>query len=399
MKFSNFLFPDSMSAADDGRVIDETLQEARLTDALGFDTIWLAEHHFDGIVAYVDPVAFAAALAVATTKARIGFAVAQMALHHPIRMAEQVALIDHISKGRLIVGLGRGTAYNIYDYQGYGIDHTEAQERFEEAEAIMFEAWKGQAFEHHGKFFDLKLPELRPSVFTRPHPYVIRAAATEHGMLDIARRGNPFMMNVQSNAVTAQRMALYQQTLRELGMDEPNVAAKTDECWVWRNVFVAETDAEAERIAVPAFIEMHEHLREHGVSIGRTPLQNGLRLPPRRRPHVRARQPVRRRRPDAVQRQGHPRAVSEEEGTAHWKRNLGVCVFGTLTTIIAMTLLLPFLPLYVEQLGVTDHAEIVEWSGAAYGAAFLSAAICAPLWGRRGDRYGRTRMPPHAFLR
>ena len=68
MKFSNFLFPASASAADDGRIIDETLQEARLTDALGFDTIWLAEHHFDGIVAYVDPVAFAAALAVATTR-------------------------------------------------------------------------------------------------------------------------------------------------------------------------------------------------------------------------------------------------------------------------------------------------------------------------------------------
>ncbi len=259
MRFSNFLFPDSMSAADDGRVIDETLQEARLTDALGFDTIWLAEHHFDGIVAYVDPVAFAAALAVATTRARIGFAVAQMALHHPIRMAEQVALIDHISKGRLIVGLGRGTAYNIYDYQGYGIDHTEAQARFEEAEAIMFEAWKGKPVEHHGRFFDLKLPELRPAVFTKPHPYVIRAAATEHGMLDIARRGNPFMMNVQSNAVTASRMELYRQTLRGLGMDEATVAAKADECWVWRNVFVAETDAEAERIAVPAFIAMHEH--------------------------------------------------------------------------------------------------------------------------------------------
>ena len=97
MKFSNFLFPASMSAADDGRIIDETLQEARLTDALGFDTIWLAEHHFDGIVAYVDPVAFAAALAVATTRVRIGFAVAQMALHHPVRLAEQVALIDHLS--------------------------------------------------------------------------------------------------------------------------------------------------------------------------------------------------------------------------------------------------------------------------------------------------------------
>jgi alkanesulfonate monooxygenase SsuD/methylene tetrahydromethanopterin reductase-like flavin-dependent oxidoreductase (luciferase family) len=259
MKFSNFLFPDSLSALDDGRIIDETLQEARLTDALGYDTIWLAEHHFDGIVAYVDPVAFAAALSVATTRARIGFAVAQMALHHPIRLAEQVALIDHLSKGRLIVGLGRGTAYNIYDYQGYGIDHTEAQARFEEAEAIMFEAWKGERLEHHGRFFDLKLPELRPSTYTKPHPYVIRAAASEHGMLDIARRGQPFMMNVQSNAVTAARMQLYQETLRGIGMDEATVAARVDACWVWRNVYVAETDTEAERIAVPAFVEMHEH--------------------------------------------------------------------------------------------------------------------------------------------
>ncbi len=67
MKFSNFLFPDSASPEHDGRVIDETLREARLTDELGYDTIWLAEHHFDGICAYVDPVSFAAALATATT--------------------------------------------------------------------------------------------------------------------------------------------------------------------------------------------------------------------------------------------------------------------------------------------------------------------------------------------
>ena len=73
-------------------MIDETLNEARLTDELGFDVIWLAEHHFDGICAYVDPVSFAASLAVATQRAKIGFAVAQMSLHHPIRMAEQLAL-------------------------------------------------------------------------------------------------------------------------------------------------------------------------------------------------------------------------------------------------------------------------------------------------------------------
>ena len=171
VKFSNFLFPESRDPAHDGRVIDETLREARLTDELGFEVIWLAEHHFDGICAYVDPVSFAAALAVATQRAKIGFAVAQMSLHHPIRMAEQLALIDNISKGRLIVGLGRGTAYNIYDYQGYGLDHTEAQARFEEAEAIMFQAWRGEKFEHRGRFWDIKLPMLRPLPFTQPHPF------------------------------------------------------------------------------------------------------------------------------------------------------------------------------------------------------------------------------------
>ena len=131
MRFSNFLFPESRDPARDGAVIDETLREARLSDTLGVDVIWLAEHHFDGICAYVDPISFAAALATATTRAKLGFAVVQTSLHHPIRLAEQLALLDHISNGRLIVGLGRGTAFNIYDYQGYGLDHEEAQARFE----------------------------------------------------------------------------------------------------------------------------------------------------------------------------------------------------------------------------------------------------------------------------
>jgi MFS family permease len=90
--------------------------------------------------------------------------------------------------------------------------------------------------------------------------------------------------------------------------------------------------------------------------------------------------------------------TSDESGTAYWKRNLWVCVFGSFTTIVAMTLLLPFLPFYVEQLGVTDHAAIVQWSGVAYGATFLTAAMFAPLWGRLGDQYGRKLMLIRASL-
>jgi MFS family permease len=84
--------------------------------------------------------------------------------------------------------------------------------------------------------------------------------------------------------------------------------------------------------------------------------------------------------------------------TGHWKRNLIVCVFGSFTTIVAMTLLLPFLPLYVEQLGARGHAAIVQWSGIAYGATFFTAALTAPLWGRLADRYGRKLMLIRASL-
>lgn len=91
-------------------------------------------------------------------------------------------------------------------------------------------------------------------------------------------------------------------------------------------------------------------------------------------------------------------AISLPESEEHWKRNLFVCLFGSFTTIIAMTLLLPFLPLYVEELGVKDHAAIVQWSGIAYGATFFAAAFVAPIWGRLGDLYGRKLMLVRAAI-
>ncbi len=253
MKFSNFLFPAAMDPSHDHRIINETLAEGRLCDELGMDMLWLAEHHFDGICAYVDPVTFAAALAATTKRIHIGFAVAQMSLHHPIRMAEQMALIDNIANGRLVVGLGRGTAYNIYDYQGYGIDPAQAYERLLESEEIMIKAWTTDNYHHKGKYWDIQLPQLRPRPYTKPHPAIVRACSSEEAMLGMAREARPFLMNIQSNEVTKHRMDVYRKTMRESGHDEATVARCVDHTWVWRNIFVAETDAEAQRLALPAF--------------------------------------------------------------------------------------------------------------------------------------------------
>src|SRR4026208_229992 len=159
-----------MDPSMDHQIIQETLHEARLCDALGMEMLWLAEHHFDGICAYVDPVTFAAALAASTERIQIGFAVAQMSLHHPIRLAEQMALIDNISRGRLVVGLGRGTAYNIYDYQGYGIDPAEAYERLGASGGNMIKGRANEDLRDNGKDWGLRLPLLRPRPHTQPQP-------------------------------------------------------------------------------------------------------------------------------------------------------------------------------------------------------------------------------------
>ena len=256
MKFGNFLFPDSRDPARDGTVIDETLREAMLSDELGIDVVWLGEHHFDGICAYADPIAFAGALAIALKRASLGFAVLQTSLHHPIRIAEQISVLDNLTKGRLIVGLGRGSSYNIYDYQGFGIDHHEAQPRLEEAEEIMLRAWTEEAFRHDGHFWQLDVPILRPRPYTKPHPPLIRGSSGDASLVELAGQGKPFLMNVQSSETTERRVALYKQMMREAGYGDDAVARNLEASWVWRNIFVAATDAEAERIALPAFDTM-----------------------------------------------------------------------------------------------------------------------------------------------
>lgn len=262
MKFGDFLFPESARPELDAAVIDDALAEARLCDELGMDAVWLAEHHFDGNCAYVDPVTFAAALATATRRVALGFAVVQTSLYHPVRLAEQLALLDHLSKGRLLVGLGRGTFYNIYEYQGYGLDADEAKARFEEAETIIRKAWTSEGFEHRGRFWNLRVPMLRPRPYTTPHPMIYRASSSEGSLRELGRQGRPILLNPQTNAVTRQRVEIYRQGMREGGFSEAEIARHVGQIWVWRSIYVGETDAEAEAVGRPAFAQTIEHRKK-----------------------------------------------------------------------------------------------------------------------------------------
>jgi alkanesulfonate monooxygenase SsuD/methylene tetrahydromethanopterin reductase-like flavin-dependent oxidoreductase (luciferase family) len=251
VKLGTFVFPTSADPADDGKIIREALDESLLTEELGLDAVWLAEHHFDGMCAYVDPVVFAAALAKATRRVQIGFAVVQASLHHPLRLAEQIALLDHLTEGRLIAGLGRGSMYNDYEYEAFEIDPAESGPRFDELEEILLACWTGAPVRHRGKFWSFDIPALRPLPFTRPHPLLLRAVGSEASTVKHAATGRPFLVSGPPEAIV-RRVALIRRAMAEHGHSAATIDAALQQSWAWQHVVVADSDAEARDIGLDA---------------------------------------------------------------------------------------------------------------------------------------------------
>jgi alkanesulfonate monooxygenase SsuD/methylene tetrahydromethanopterin reductase-like flavin-dependent oxidoreductase (luciferase family) len=259
MKVGVFLFHESRDPSADARVIHEAVREAQLAEDLGMDAIFLVEHHFDGNCAYVDPATFASALAMATSRIKIGFAVLQTSLYHPLRMAEQISLIDNLSKGRLIVGLGRGSLVNTHEYTGYEIDPDSAQERFEEIEQILLQCWTNEKVVHAGKYWNFEIPMLRPRPYTKPHPPLLRSVASEASLAAQARLGRPVLMAAATARGAARNIEIYRNAAQEAGISADKIDDAILQCWVARTVVLAPTDKEAHEVGLPYFHQMQTY--------------------------------------------------------------------------------------------------------------------------------------------
>ena len=260
MRFGSFVFSISGDPALDHQVIENTLREIVLAEEIGLDTVWLTEHHFDGAVAYADPLVFGAAVAMRTKRIRIGFAVVEMALHHPVRLAVQTSLLDHLSNGRLIVGTGRGSAYNEYEYLGFGITIEQGRDMVAEAEELLVKAWTGENVEHKGRFWQGSFPGLRPRPFQQPHPPMVRACISEASLLDMARLGRPALIGVQSVKNLRHRLGLYRETMCEAGFDDQRVESALEQTWAQRGIVLADSDSEGREIADAALARYQKHL-------------------------------------------------------------------------------------------------------------------------------------------
>jgi alkanesulfonate monooxygenase SsuD/methylene tetrahydromethanopterin reductase-like flavin-dependent oxidoreductase (luciferase family) len=172
MRFGHFFYPMNFDPARDYQVITDCLAEAALVEQLGLDAIWMAEHHFTGETVYGDALVFAAAVAMKTQRILLGLGVVEMALHNPVQLAIQTALLDNLSRGRLIVGTGRGSNYNAYEYRGFGTDIREGQQRLPEAEDLLIKAWTTEALEYHGTYWQVTAPRCaRGPISSRIPPW------------------------------------------------------------------------------------------------------------------------------------------------------------------------------------------------------------------------------------
>jgi alkanesulfonate monooxygenase SsuD/methylene tetrahydromethanopterin reductase-like flavin-dependent oxidoreductase (luciferase family) len=259
MRFGWLTLSHSPSAEADGDAIDEQLTQACLAETVGFDSVWLTEHNFTGEAVYSDPIPFASALAARTSRVRIGFAVIQLALRHPIRLAVQLALLDNLSHGRLDVGVGRGSLYNEYEFVGYGLRSDDSRERSAEALEILTRAWTEEPFAYQGKFFQVSLPALRPRVYQRPHPPIWRSVVTPGSFRECGRLGVPILTARIPVASVGDRLKVYEDGLIEGGHAAEVRERLRRDVAVWRHVYVAPSQAQAE----DQLAETLAHTRRH----------------------------------------------------------------------------------------------------------------------------------------
>jgi alkanesulfonate monooxygenase SsuD/methylene tetrahydromethanopterin reductase-like flavin-dependent oxidoreductase (luciferase family) len=168
----------------DTEVYHDILKGAKLAEELGFDSVWIAEHAFSehGIIS--SPHSLLAAIAAQTTRVKVGVACSIVPWYHPLRLAQDLATLDVISAGRLIVGVGRG--YQKREFDAYGLDIAESRERFVEGMDIALQAWSQERMAYEGKFYTIPEVMVVPRPVQQPHPPIWMAVTHSPESVEIA---------------------------------------------------------------------------------------------------------------------------------------------------------------------------------------------------------------------
>ncbi|MBI5946591.1 MAG: LLM class flavin-dependent oxidoreductase [Chloroflexi bacterium] len=224
-------------------VYARAFERIAIMDEGGYDAVWLAEHHFNTYSVCPSPLMMATHVAARTKNLRIGTAVTLAAFYHPLRLAEDVALLDILSGGRVNWGAGRG--FDPVEFRAFEVPVEDSADRYMEAVDVVLAAWRDATVTHHGKYWDIDEVEVLPRPMQQPHPPVWLAATSPDSIRKAAERGFTILMDPHASHVEiAQKRGLYQQTLEAAGH---SMAGRTIP--MARLLAIAPTAREAEEVA------------------------------------------------------------------------------------------------------------------------------------------------------
>jgi len=251
-----------------GQFYEDRLAFTRSLDEAGFYSYHIAEHHATPLGMAPSPNVYLAAVARETKQLRFGPLVYLLPLYHPVRLIEEIAMIDNLSQGRLDMGVGRGISP--YEVGSYDLDPVDTREMFAEGLDLLLKGLTSDRLDHQGKWYRVNDVPLELHPVQKPFPPLWYGAGNESGALVAARYGMHFV-TLGDDGRCKNLIARYREMWEE-AKDDPHRATAPAEpmIGVGRHLFLADTDAEAERLAAQAYKHWYDALaklwRDHGAN-------------------------------------------------------------------------------------------------------------------------------------
>jgi alkanesulfonate monooxygenase SsuD/methylene tetrahydromethanopterin reductase-like flavin-dependent oxidoreductase (luciferase family) len=254
------------SSTNPAEVYDEHIRHVQQAEQLGYKYYFIIEHQTASVSHMTAPTVYLTAVAQHTSSIRFGPMIFPLPFYHPIRLAQDVAMLDHLSRGRVDFGMGLGTSP--HEFTRWAMQYSERRERSEEAMEVILKAWTEETVTHSGKYweFDEALPQPRP--YQQPHPPVWVGAHTAPSFDYAAKHNFHVAQNIDVDPVIAENFKYWRTAWQKQSHSGPMPRA-----FLTRAVHVAETDAKAREQAEPGLLVSlnagSEKIRDSRIGFGR----------------------------------------------------------------------------------------------------------------------------------
>lgn len=228
----------------------ETMAQAVLADELGFDTLFVAEHHFHEYGTIPNPAVFLSAVALQTKRIRLGTAVSVLPFRNPLLLAEDYAMLDQLSGGRCVLGVGSG--YLSHEFAGFGVPGQEKRARFDETLGLLRRLLQGERVTYNGPYHQLQDVSINVLPLQKPHMPIYVAVLRKEAAYYVGRQGNSLISIPYASVGSFEEIEPLVLEY-ERGSDESCASTKKNEAIVAFHTYVSESDEMARQEATDPF--------------------------------------------------------------------------------------------------------------------------------------------------